>query len=115
MPLGLVGVGVGVGAGSGVGAGVGAGAVVVLETLIVVETELVLPAPSEAGAVRVWEPLLTLVESKMQFQGESDSVLSLVPSTLKTTPSMPLGSLALISQVESWILPDTVAPAVGTF
>jgi hypothetical protein len=39
----------------------------VLATLTVVDADRELPAASEAVAVRVWVPLLTLVESKLQL------------------------------------------------
>src|SRR3989344_6415154 len=73
--------------------------------------EAVLPAASRATALRLWVPLVAVVESQeMEYGAVVSSAPTLAPSTLNCTPVTPTLSDALAEMVT---VPETVAPSAG--
>src|SRR3989338_451168 len=93
--------------------------VVVFDTVtLLITLHLVFPAASRATALRVWVPLVAVVEFHAREYGDVvSSAPTLAPSTLNCTPATPLtcpepveGSDALADRVT---VPETVAPSAG--
>jgi hypothetical protein len=86
---------------------------VLLATVILINLEAVWPAVSVAVAVRVCEPLLTVVEFQVATYGELITVATVEPLILKTTLLRVQLAAGAALAAKLTLEPDTVAPLVG--